>query len=133
MAVRALKSMGLAVAVFAAAGALGLTSAGATATRTVRISSHISIAGEGLRFHGTVTSPNAACMTGRKVTLYRTNGDVLGSTHTNGHGRWHITAEGSAGITMGQFYARVKRESQGTAGTVYVCKAAKSRTISYQQ
>jgi hypothetical protein len=67
----------------------------------------------------------------RRVTLYRTNGDVLGRTHTGRHGHWKITASGSAGITMGHFYAKVKRESQGPAGTIFVCRKARSRTIAY--
>ena len=67
------------------------------------------------------------------VTLYRTNGNVLGSTTTSSSGRWKITASGSAGITLGHFYAKVKRRSEGTAGTTYVCKAAVSPTIPYHQ
>ena len=133
MAARALRSIGLGAAAFAVMAALGLASAQATAQRTVRIPSHVRIAGNGLRFHGRVTSPNHACTESRKVTLYRTNGDVLGTTHTNNRGRWHIDVEGSAGISLGHFYAIVKRESQGTAGTIYVCEAARSRTIPFQQ
>jgi hypothetical protein len=71
-------------------------------------------------------SPNAACVTGRKVTLYRTNRNVLGSTTTGASGRWMITASGSAGITLGHFFAKVKRRSEGTAGTIFVCKGGKS-------
>ncbi len=109
-----------------------LTVASADATRVVRISSHISIHSEGLTFSGRVTSPNHACVPMRKVTLYRTNGNVLGHTHTNAQGHWKITASGSAGISLGHFYAKVKRISQGAAGTIYVCRAARSRTIGYQ-
>lgn len=130
---RAVRSIAWGAAAFAAVATLGLTNAQATAKRTVRIASHISIKSEGLSFSGRVTSPNSACTVSRKVTLYRTNGNVLGTTHTNNHGRWHITASGSAGISMGSFYAVVKRESQGTAGTIYVCKRARSKTISLSQ
>jgi hypothetical protein len=123
-AVRVLK---VAAAGLAAAGLLGVGDA--DASHVVRIASHISIRSNDLTFSGRVTSPNHACEEMRKVTLYRTNGDVLGHTHTNSHGRWRITASGSAGISLGHFYAKVKRESQGAAGTIYVCKAARSRTI----
>lgn len=133
MTARAFKSIGLTTAALVLVVALGLASAQAAGRRTVRIPSHIRIAGNGLRFHGRVTSPNHACVESRTVTLYRTNGDVLGTTHTNNRGRWHIEAEGSAGISQGHFYAIVKRESQGTAGTIYVCKAARSRTIPFHQ
>jgi hypothetical protein len=119
----------LAVAALAAASVSGLTAA--EATRTVRIASHISIKSIGLRFSGKVTSPHSACASGRKVTLYRTNGNVLGSTTTGSAGRWKVTASGSAGITLGHFFAKVKQRSEGTAGTIYVCKAAVSPTIPY--
>jgi hypothetical protein len=105
----------------------------ADATRTVRIASHISIRGHLLTFSGKVTSPNTACQSGRHVTLYRTNGNVLGSTTTSASGHWQITASGSAGISLGHFYAKVKRRSEGTAGTIYVCKGAVSRTIPFHQ
>jgi hypothetical protein len=110
---------------------LGVTAA--EATKIVKIASHISIKSTGLTFSGKVTSPRAPCVTGRKVTLYRTNGNVLGSATTGPSGRWKITALGSAGITLGRFYAKVKRRSDGTAGTIYVCNAAVSPTIPYHQ
>jgi hypothetical protein len=128
---RVVKPMALAASVLAVTATVGLTAAGAT--NVVQIASHVSIKSTGLTFSGKVTSPNAACVTGRKVTLYRTNGNVLGSTTTSSSGRWKITASGSAGITLGHFYAKVKRRSEGTAGTTYVCKAAVSPTIPYHQ
>jgi ABC-type iron transport system FetAB ATPase subunit len=117
----------VAVAALAAVALVGVSNA--DATHVVKIASHISIKSRNLTFHGRVTSPNHACQYKRKVTLYRTNGDVLGHTTTNSRGHWKITASGSAGISLGHFYAKVKREAQGAAGTLYVCKAAKSKTI----
>ncbi len=122
--VRALKAVAAGLAV------IGLVDVGsADASRVVKITSHISIASRNLTFHGRVTSPNHACQYRRRVTLHRTNGDVLGHTRTNSHGHWSITASGSAGISLGRFYATVARESQGAAGTIYVCRSARSRTI----
>lgn len=123
-AIRVLK---LAVAGLAVAALVGVTSA--DATHVVKIASHISIKSHNLTFSGNVTSPNYACEPKRRVTLHRTNGDVLGLTETNAHGHWQITASGSAGISLGRFYATVKRTSQGAAGTIYVCKTARSKTI----
>ena len=128
---RVVRVMAVAAAALAMMAAVGLTAA--EATRTVRIASHISIRSTGLTFTGKVTSPNSACVTGRKVTLYRTNGNVLGSTTTGSSGHWKITASGSAGITLGHFFARVKSRSEGTAGTIYVCKVAVSPTIPYHR
>lgn len=107
--------------------------AGAFATRTVTIASHISIKSAGLTFSGRVTARNAACDSGRKVTLYRTSSLKLGSATTNLSGHWKITASGSAGISLGHFYAKVNQRSEGTAGTIYVCKAARSKTIAFHQ
>ena len=118
---------GLASALILAAG---LTPA--HATRTVTIGSHITIKGKGLSFSGKVTSSKAACERGRKVTLYRTRSLALGSHTTNSSGHWKLTVSGSAGITLGHFYAKARRRSEGTAGTIYVCKAATSPTVPYR-
>jgi hypothetical protein len=126
---RTLKVAAIATSASALFLASGLTAA--EATKTVKIASHISIKSKGLTFSGKVTSSNAACKGGRKVTLYRKKSLVLGSTTTKSSGAWKITVPGSAGITLGRFYAKVKKRSEGTAGTIYVCKAATSKTIPY--
>lgn len=118
-----------AVLIWLAAGALTLPVAAADATRVVHVPSHISIASHELTFTGKVTAGRAPCVSGRRVTLVRTNGNILGHATTNAAGRWTITAEGSAGISLGHFFARVARRSDGTAGTIFVCGAAVSRTI----
>jgi hypothetical protein len=121
-------------AIVASAPALVLAFAltGAEATRTVTIASHMTIKGRGLTFNGRVSASNPACRSARKVTLYRKQAQVLASTTTNASGSWSITVSGSAGITLGRFYATVKKRSEGTAGTIYVCTAARSRTIPYR-
>jgi hypothetical protein len=103
----------------------------ARATRTVALASHITIKGKGLTFSGTVSSGSAACKQGRTVTLYRKPSLTLASTTTSSSGHWKITVSGSAGITLGHFYAKAKKRSEGTAGTIYVCKAAASATVAY--
>jgi hypothetical protein len=120
----------IATLVPALALAYGLTTA--QATRTVTIASHITIKSKALTFSGSVTSSNPACRSPRKVTLYRKQSQVLGSTTTSSSGSWKITVSGSAGITLGHFYAKAKKRSEGTAGTIYVCKATTSKTIPYK-
>src|SRR5581483_3147912 len=67
----------VAAATVAVALAIGLSAA--YATRTVRLASHISIESTAAGiFSGKVTSSNAACDSGRKVTLYTTTGLKLG-------------------------------------------------------
>lgn len=129
MTIRGLRVAAAAASAVAIGSSFGLTAA--AATRTVKIASHVSITHRGLLFSGKVSSSKAACVSGRKVTLLRTNGNVLGTATTASSGRWQIAAPGSAGITLGHFYARVKQRSEGTAGTIYVCKAATSPTIPY--
>jgi hypothetical protein len=131
MARNSLRVAASAAAALMASLTIGLATA--EATRTVRIASQISIRSHGLTFSGKVTSSNPGCVVHRKVTLYRTNGDVLGTAKSGLHGHWKITAQGSAGITLGKFYAKVKRRSEGTAGTIFVCKRAKSKTIPFHQ
>jgi hypothetical protein len=127
---KTIKVTAIAASAAALAVAPGLNTA--AATRPVTIASHITIKSNGLTFSGSVTSSNAACRSARKVTLYRKQSQVIGSTTTNSLGSWKITASGSAGITLGHFYATVKKRSEGTAGTIYVCKAATSKTTRYK-
>jgi hypothetical protein len=121
------------LATVGASAALGLVSGlPALATRTVTIASHVTVKSSGLTFSGSVTASNAACKRSRKVTLYRTPSLVLGRVKSSSSGHWKITVPGSAGITLGHFFAKVRARSDGTAGTIYVCKAATSKTISYK-
>ena len=127
---RALK---LAAVAASALALVAVVAVAADATRIVRIPSHISIHSHGLTFSGRVTSPNTACEAHRRVTLHRTNGNILGHATTNSVGHWKITASGSAGISLGHFFATVRRRAEGTAGTIFVCKRAVSRTIPFHQ
>jgi hypothetical protein len=107
-------------------------SGSAFATRTVKLASQISIKSHhNTTFTGRVTSSNAACEDARTVTLYTTTKLKLGTAKTNNHGYWRIKASGFAGISLHHFFAKVAKLSSGTAGTIYVCKAATSKTIGF--
>jgi hypothetical protein len=118
-----------------AAVALSLLAAVAGATRTIHVASKISIKSDELKFEGRVAVPPTymPCREQRKVTLFKVISggpdQALGHDTTNHNGEWTITPQGSAGITLAHFYARVKKLSQGTGGTIYVCEAAKSKTV----
>lgn len=115
----------LGTAIFAAGSA-----APAGATHFVYINTKVSItSNHNLTFSGKVSSVQPSCVFGRKVTLYRTGGLKLGSKVTGPSGKWKITVSGSAGISLAHFYAKVSERRDGTAGTIYVCRAAKSKTI----
>jgi hypothetical protein len=126
-----LRTAAIVVAASALSLAFGVGSAGAT--RTVTIASSVSINANALTFSGKVTSPNSACKQGRRVTLYRklSSGghQAMGGFTTGASGKWHVKVSGFAGVSMSRFYAKVKQRSEGTAGTIYVCRAARSRTI----
>jgi hypothetical protein len=113
--------------------AIGLTLPGlgviaTEASGAVKLPTFITIHSKGLTFRGKVKTTDPSCILGRKVVLHRTNGNLLGTYTTGPSGTWKITASGSAGITLGSFYATVKQKN---VGTVLVCKAAKSKTIPY--
>lgn len=106
----------------------------ATATRTVKVTSSISIDSANLKFSGKVTAPGyEPCVQQRKVILYKVVSggpdQAVGETSTSLKGNWTITPQGSAGISLAHFYAKVRKVSEGTAGTIYVCKAARSKTV----
>ncbi len=129
---RAIKVAAVAISASGFALATGLTPA--DATRTVKISSHITIKDKGLKFSGKVSAKNSACDSGRKVTLYRKSGSLkLGTATTSASGAWKIQPSGFAGISLGHFYAKVSKRTEGTAGTIYVCKGATSKTIPFHQ
>lgn len=118
-----------------AVAALGTVAVTAGATRTIKVPSKVSIESKGLHFKGEVNTAAIyePCEQQRKVVLFKVVGggpdQAVGHDTTNNHGKWSITPQGSAGITLAHFYARVKKLSQGTAGTIYVCQAAKSKVI----
>ena len=102
-------------------------------TRIVVFNSKVTIASHNLVFHGKVRSGNAGCRGQRVVKLKRVFGggpaQTVGSDTTDAHGRWRIVPQGSAGISMAHFYAHVRRSSEGTAGTIYVCRGDSSRVV----
>jgi hypothetical protein len=103
----------------------------AYATRTVKVASHISIKSDhNTTFTGRVTS-HPGCEDGRAVTLYTTTNLKLGSAKTNKYGYWKINASGFAGISLHHFFAKVGKFSNGTAGTIYVCEGATSKTVPF--
>jgi len=121
----------------AAAVASALTLGTADATRTVRIPSRITIEQHGsLTFHGRVKSENAGCKDARHVSLYRRGTDGsrqrLGVDVTGPNGKWRITVSGFAGVSLSHFYAKVRQRKEGTAGTIFVCKSARSETTAFE-
>jgi hypothetical protein len=114
---------------------LALTPAPAAAgTHVVRIPSSVTLSitpqQAAATFKGKIKSPNQACRTNRTVRLMlrRPGKDQkVSSTPTFGQ-HWRL---GLDNPPAGEYYARVKKRSEGTAGTIYVCKADSSPAVSY--
>jgi hypothetical protein len=121
------------VAALLAVAALATLTTQVWGTHVVKINSKVSIAEHNLTFHGKVRSPNPGCLDSRKVKLKGVIGaghdQTMGSSTTDTHGRWSVHLSGFAGITLNHFYAHLKRRSEGAAGTIFVCRGDRSRTI----
>ena len=101
----------------------------ALATNVVKIDSKVTISAHAPAFHGRVKSDNHACETGRKVKLFkRRHGPdhLLGHDETNHKGRWQV---GVNPLSSGAYYAKVTRREEGAAGTIFVCRRDRSRTL----
>jgi hypothetical protein len=110
-----------AIAVLAGAAGAGAQPAarGGKAKSTVTISSRVPA------FSGKVKSPSAACVSGRRVQLYRRSGgdsQRLGADRTNSGGRWEV---GVDPLQAGAYYAKVKPRSGGSVA----CRGARSEIV----
>jgi hypothetical protein len=107
----------------------GLAAIPAGATKTVSISSTLQISAYG--YFGKVKSPNSGCVEDRSVVLKQKGHGVLGRTKSTDTGKWEVSPESIhyKGQLPYKIYAEVKPLSQGTAGTIYKCLGATSKTI----
>jgi hypothetical protein len=119
----------LAVAACAALTAAAIAAIPALATQTVKIDSKVTISTNAPAFHGQVKSDNAACERQRKVKLFRKRSGpdkLLGKDKTNNHGKWKIVVDP---LKSGAYYAKLVRREEGTAGTIFVCRGDRSKTV----
>jgi hypothetical protein len=115
----------LAVAVVAAVPT-GAT-AGAGQVVTIKSTLQISVYG----YKGTVKAANPNCVEERTVVLKQKGYGVLGRTTSAAKGKWEVNPEDLKfkGRLPYKLYAEAKPLSQGTAGTIYKCLGATSKTI----
>ena len=117
------------------AAASALIGGTALASHTIKVPSKVSIkSGSGLRFSGKVTTGSyEPCQQQRRVILFKvvSNGpdEAVGRGTTSNKGAWTASPQGSAGISLARFYAKVKPLSQGAAGTIYACQAGRSKIV----
>jgi hypothetical protein len=94
--------------------------------QTVELKSTISINPYGNA--GKVSAANPNCTESRTVVVKEVGIGKIGATTTSSTGSWKAEPKYKGNLPF-KIYAEVKPVSQGTAGTIYKCLGAKSRTI----
>jgi hypothetical protein len=119
--------------VFAAAVAMLAFSVAAvsadTPGQTVKIKSTITIGAAG--YQGKVKAANPNCVEGRTVVLKQKGNGLLSRVETKPNGNWKADLEElNQNIEIpAKVFAEVKPATQGTAGTIYKCLGAVSKTV----
>lgn len=122
------------VALFAVA-AVAVLALGASAViaagpgQTVKVKTTLKISSYG--YKGKVLAGNANCVAGRTVVLKQKGHGVLGRDTSEDNGKWEVSPEDLKfkGQLPFKLYAEVKPITQATAGPIYKCLAATSKTI----
>ncbi|MGD9737183.1 MAG: hypothetical protein AB7V58_16475 [Solirubrobacterales bacterium] len=76
---------------------------------------------------GKVSANNPNCTESRTVVIKQVGFGRIGSTTTSSTGSWKAEPDYKGEVPI-KVYAEVKPVSEGTAGTIYKCLGAKSRT-----
>ncbi|MDX6608510.1 MAG: hypothetical protein QOF85_435 [Solirubrobacterales bacterium] len=97
--------------------------------QTVTVPSALKISAYG--YKGKVTSGNPNCIAERTVVLKQKGHGLLGRTKSTDTGSWEVSPEELKfkGPLPYKLYAEVKPLTQATAGPIYKCEAATSKTI----
>jgi hypothetical protein len=121
---------GAALALVAGAVALTAIPVGAAQPgQAVKVPTTLKISAYG--YKGKVTSGNSNCIGERTVVLKQKGHGVLGRTTSTETGKWEVSPEELRfkGQLPYRVYAEVKPLTQATAGPIYKCEAATSKTI----
>lgn len=97
--------------------------------QTVQVKSEISLGAAG--YQGKVKAANPNCVGERTVVLKQVGSGVLSRVKTNSSGGWKAELEElNRNIKIpAKVFAEVKSQTQATAGPIYKCLGAKSRTV----
>jgi hypothetical protein len=100
-----------------------------TPGQTVTIKSTITLGAAG--YQGKVKAANANCVEERTVVLKQKGNGVLSQVETKANGNWKADLEElNENIKIpAKVFAEVKPVTQGTAGTIYKCLGAVSKTV----
>lgn len=122
------------VALLAAASVAVLALGAAVVTaaepgQTVKVKSEITIGATG--YQGKVKAKNSNCIGERIVVLKQKGNGVLSRVESKPNGNWKADLEDlNANIEIpAKVFAEVKPMTQATAGPIYKCEAAVSKTV----
>ncbi len=118
-----------ALAATAAVLALAATAAGAGPGETVKVKSEVTLGASG--YQGKVKSANKNCVGERTVVLKQKGNGVLSRSKSKPNGNWRADLEAlNENIEIpAKVYAEVKPSTQATAGPIYKCLGAVSKTV----
>jgi hypothetical protein len=113
----------------AAVFALAASAIGAGPGETVQIKSAVTIGATG--YQGKVKAANSNCVGERTVVLKQKGNGVLSRVESKANGNWKADLEDlNENIKIpAKVFAEVKPSTQATAGPIYKCLAAVSKTV----
>jgi hypothetical protein len=122
----------LAVFLAAVAAAFALTAAAVTAAgagETVKVKSEVTLGASG--YQGKVKSANSNCVGERTVVLKQKGNGVLSRSESKPNGNWRADLDAlNENIKIpAKVYAEVKPSTQATAGPIYKCLGAATKTV----
>jgi len=117
------------------AAILGVLALGASAViaagpgETVKVKTEVALGATG--YQGKVKAANSNCVGERTVVLKQKGNGVLSRSESKPSGNWKADLEAlNEKIKVpAKVYAEVKPSTQATAGPIYKCEAAVSRTV----
>jgi hypothetical protein len=120
-------ALALAIAAVLALAATAVTAAGPG--ETVKVKSEVTLGASG--YQGKVKSPNQNCVGERIVVLKQKGNGVLSRVESKANGNWKADLEAlNENIKIpAKVYAEVKPSTQATAGPIYKCLGAVSKTV----
>jgi hypothetical protein len=120
-------ALGAAILAVLALGASAVIAAGPG--ETVKVKSEVTLGASG--YQGKVKSANSNCVGERIVVLKQKGNGVISRSESKPNGNWKADLEAlNENIKIpAKVYAEVKPSTQATAGPIYKCLAAVSRTV----
>lgn len=120
-------ALGAAILVVLALGASAVIAAGPG--ETVKVKSEVTLGATG--YQGKVKAANSNCVGERTVVLKQKGNGVLSRSKSKANGNWKADLDAlNENIKIpAMVYAEVKPSTQATAGPIYKCLAAVSKTV----